>query len=115
MAPDGQPCPARDRLWRIAQRRVPGHYVGGAPLEDHGAQEFGRCPRRRGCPLLVAVASQWLPAQAIFGVSAALAVLGAVIALVVLRDRFGRNGEAGILATSAWELEPELAEAGAVG
>ncbi len=66
-------------------------------------------------PLLVAVASQWLPAQAIFGVSASLAVLGAVIALVVLRDRFGRNGEAGILAAGAWELEPELAEAGAVG
>src|SRR6266542_2734063 len=40
--------PGRCPGWPIAQRRVPGHHVGGAPLEDHGAQRFGRCPRRRG-------------------------------------------------------------------
>jgi MFS family permease len=65
-------------------------------------------------PLLVAVASQFLTAQGIFSVSAVLAVLGALLALVVLRDRFGTRAQAGILATDAWELEPELAEVGAV-
>jgi MFS family permease len=66
-------------------------------------------------PLLVAVASQHLPAQAIFGVSATLAVLAGLIAVLVLRDRLGTTAPAGILAGSVWELEPELAEAGAVG
>jgi MFS family permease len=61
-------------------------------------------------PLLVAVASVFLAPQAIFGVSAALAVLGALVALFVLRDRFEPVEEPGILATGAWDLD----QAGAV-
>jgi MFS family permease len=60
-------------------------------------------------PLLVAVAAQWLSPQAIFGVSAGLAVLGAIVALVVLRDRLAVVEQPGILVGRA-----ELAEAGAV-
>jgi MFS family permease len=64
-------------------------------------------------PLLVAVASQFVPARGIFGISAALAVVGALVALLVLRDRLGTSGQVGILATDVWEPEPELAEVGA--
>jgi DHA1 family tetracycline resistance protein-like MFS transporter len=58
-------------------------------------------------PLLVAVASQFLSAQAIFGVSAALAVIGATIALLVLRDRLGQSEEPGILPAGATEFVAE--------
>ena len=43
-----------------------------------------------------------------------MAVLGALVALVVLRKRLGDRVAPGILASDVWELEPELAEAGAV-
>jgi multidrug resistance protein len=62
-------------------------------------------------PLLVAVASAFLVPQAIFGVSAALAVIGALTALLVLRDRFEPLEEPGILPAGAWDLD----QAGAVG
>jgi MFS transporter, DHA1 family, multidrug resistance protein len=47
-------------------------------------------------PLLVAVASVWIPPQGIFAVSTGLAVLAALVALLVLRDRFGPAEEPGI-------------------
>jgi multidrug resistance protein len=53
-------------------------------------------------PLAVAAASQFLPAQSIFGISAGLAVLGALIALLALRDRFGKPA---VTDTSAAVLE----------
>jgi len=57
-------------------------------------------------PLLVAVASAFLVPQAIFGVSAALAVIGALTALLVLRDRFAPiEEEPGILPAGAWDLD----------
>ncbi|HEY3058461.1 MAG TPA: MFS transporter [Chloroflexota bacterium] len=42
-------------------------------------------------PLLVAVASAWIAPQGIFAVSAALAVVAAVVAFVVLRDRLAEH------------------------
>src|SRR5580765_762754 len=58
-------------------------------------------------PLLVAVASVFLAPQAIFGVSAALAVLGAGVAMFVLRDHFEPLAEEAhsALTPGAWELD----------
>src|SRR5262249_45378931 len=57
-------------------------------------------------PLLVAVASRFLPPQAIFGVSAAMAVFGALIALVALRDHPSFPA-----VDRGWDRAPELVEA----
>jgi MFS transporter, DHA1 family, multidrug resistance protein len=57
-------------------------------------------------PLLVAVASRFLSPQAIFGVSAALAVFGALIALVALRDHPSFPA-----VDRGWDRAPELVEA----
>ena len=55
-------------------------------------------------PLLVAVASNWIPPQGIFAVSAGLAVLAAAVAMLVLRDRYTAVGdEPDVLAAGAWE------------
>jgi hypothetical protein len=62
-------------------------------------------------PLLVAVASNWIPPQGIFAVSAGLAVLAAVMAMLVLRARYTvAEDEPGV----AWEPEPALHQASAV-
>jgi MFS family permease len=45
-------------------------------------------------PLLVAFASRWLPPQGIFAVSAGMALLGAAIAVVMLRDRVSESAHA---------------------
>jgi multidrug resistance protein len=52
-------------------------------------------------PLLVAVASSWIPPQGIFAVSAGLAILAAMVALLVLRDQMDASRSTAAVTASA--------------